>query len=63
MGKPKKNPKEHMNVMTTRSGKQVKTSDEKSKEVWESVLTPPEKEVVREEDKEESYVDPPPYKL
>lgn len=45
-----------MNVVTTRSGKQVEDSGKKSKEVKKSKPTPYEKEVVKEEENEELYV-------
>lgn len=51
-----------MNVVTISSGKQVKDSSEKSEEVKESESTPPENEVVEEEEKNEPPVSPLPYK-
>ncbi|XP_050909905.1 uncharacterized protein LOC127123747 [Lathyrus oleraceus] len=47
-GQPEQNPKGHLNDAITRS---------------ESVSTPPEKEVVKEVEKEAPYVAPPPFKL
>lgn len=48
-----------MNVVTTRNGKQVEGSSKKGKEVKETEPTPPKKEFIEEEDKEEPYVTPP----
>lgn len=62
-----------MNVITTGSEKQIeiprendkmveKSSGEKNVEIEENSPTPPEKKVVKEVEKEASYVVPPPYK-
>lgn len=47
-----------MIVVTTRHGKQVEDSSEKTEEVKASEPTSPEKEVVEEKDKKETYVAP-----
>lgn len=62
MGQPKQNPMEHINVITTRCGKQVYGPIEEIKKVEKIELTPPEKEVVEEVENEEPHVDPPLYK-
>lgn len=48
-----------MNVVTTRNGKQVEGSSKTGKEVKKAEPTPPKKEVIEKEDKEEPYVTPP----
>ncbi|KAI5413421.1 hypothetical protein KIW84_057848 [Lathyrus oleraceus] len=66
-------PEGHVNIVTTRSEKQVEKSRENDKEVKESSgekkveieknpQTPPEKEVAEEVENETSYIVPPPYK-
>lgn len=51
-----------MNVVTTRSGNKAESYNDKSVEVKNNDPIPPEKEIVKEDDKEEPYVAPPPYK-
>ncbi|XP_050914722.1 uncharacterized protein LOC127129611 [Lathyrus oleraceus] len=60
LGKLKRNPKGHLNVVTTHSGKDVVSSNEREKEVEASEPTPPEKEFVEEVEMETPYVAPPP---
>lgn len=62
-------PEGHVNVVTTRSGKQVEnsrqndkeveeSSDQKNVEIEENPLTPHKQEVVKEVEKETPYVSP-----
>lgn len=61
-GQHEPNPKGHLNVVTLRNGKKLEDSNKKSNnENKESEQTQHECEVV-EEEKEKSYVTPPPYK-